>query len=233
MATYQDATVEYLVGLDSSIASAGSLSVGYATISANLSPGDSFQITGDRVLPWSVESFVADTDFNIGASALDTLVALATALAANSGLVTAQVLPDGRMQIVSRQNGYLGEVIVESSNPSLAITVERLEGGTSVLSSYLAAAKLRVNSECFKNKTQDAQAYLAAHLMTKSGLLSSNGTVLSKKVGDLSISYAAPTPSDAELGSTRWGLLYMELRRSLFIPGLSGRSDVKTIPFVC
>ncbi len=59
-------------------------------------------------------------------------------------------------------------------------------------------------------------ALLTAHHLKLAGEGSSStaGTVSSRAVGSVSESYAVATPTDAELGSTVYGSMYLSLRRS-------------------
>ena len=101
------------------------------------------------------------------------------------------------------------------------------------VSVYIEMAKERTNSEFYGRKTNQAIAFLAAHIAflftatpnshaAGSGSLEggSTGSITSKREGDLSISYgsgavssAAIGVSDADLAQTRFGLMLLALRK--------------------
>lgn len=101
------------------------------------------------------------------------------------------------------------------------------DGGYQV---FVSMAEQRTNRQFYGLKANQAVALLAAHIWwllgsgnggAGSGSLEggSSGPVVSKREGDLSISYGSPvgsgsgSVSDSELALTRWGLMLLNLRK--------------------
>ena len=95
---------------------------------------------------------------------------------------------------------------------------------------FIAMAQERTNKPFWGLKYNQAVALLAAHIWYRLGAGSSMvpgsgssesgsvGTVVSKREGDLAISYGAISSSssssaDADLQTTRWGLMLLALRK--------------------
>lgn len=111
---------------------------------------------------------------------------------------------------------------------------------------YIEMAEQRTNAQFYGEKRNQAVALLAAHiafLFTGSaGSLGpgsgsseggSTGTILSKREGDLSVSYGSgaasstgSSVSDSELAQTRWGLQLLALRKGCkpFMGVIGGRN---------
>lgn len=109
--------------------------------------------------------------------------------------------------------------------PVLAADVKALaEELTTVLDAkvnlYIELAKLQVLESFWGAKYKMGVVTLAAHLLTLMNRAGgSAGSVSSEAVGELSISYSAPT-SDSELGTTTYGSMYIALRKTLNITPL-------------
>ena len=66
-----------------------------------------------------------------------------------------------------------------------------------------------------------ANALLAAHMLTMRKRKGDQpGAITSKRVGDVSVSYAAPSASDDDMVSTPYGKQYLDVRSNVFT-GLS------------
>jgi hypothetical protein len=89
-----------------------------------------------------------------------------------------------------------------------------LTGGDEMLVDIITCTCQMLDPTCWGVKRSCAHEYLAAHFITvASG--GSGGTVASKSIDKISISYAVTPPSDPDLGSTKWGVLYLALRQSI------------------
>lgn len=81
----------------------------------------------------------------------------------------------------------------------------------------LADAEAMIELDSYRDKTVRAHVALAAHYLTLAGLLAGgeSGPVASRSAGEISVSYTNATVSDAELGLTRWGRMFLEITRSV------------------
>jgi len=85
---------------------------------------------------------------------------------------------------------------------------------------FLDDALLYCDATKFGTRADQAQYYLAAHLMKLSDLAASgaSGPLVSEKVGEVSKSYAqASSESDAQLGMTAYGSEYLRIRRTILV----------------
>lgn len=84
-------------------------------------------------------------------------------------------------------------------------------------------AEQMVDYRWFGTKTRRAHAMLALHYiaLTYGELGGETGTVSSRKAGDIAVTYATTPSEDTQLASTKWGRLYLEIRRSVPYSGVS------------
>lgn len=75
-----------------------------------------------------------------------------------------------------------------------------------------------VNLETWGSKASVAHQALAAHFATEvMNPAGATGPVASRTIDKLAESYAVTAPSDAELGTTKYGRLYLMLRKGLLV----------------
>lgn len=92
-----------------------------------------------------------------------------------------------------------------------------------VVESWIAKARLSINTAAYGDKADSATQYLAAHYVTLAeragaGASSGTGPIVQRKVGDVSTTFAVGSVAarDAVLMSTVWGQMYLSLRGSVF-----------------
>lgn len=91
-----------------------------------------------------------------------------------------------------------------------------------VITQWLTQAERRVNPIQWGEKADDAVLWLTAHLLALTQTLGAcvspaSGPIVSKKVGDLSVSYKVPDKmSQTFLASTAYGQYYLTLRAAVF-----------------
>ena len=93
----------------------------------------------------------------------------------------------------------------------------------------LDAACCMVNLECWGKKASFGSLYLAAHLLAMQTGIDAGGTVERKKIDKIEIQFSTTTPSDGDLGSTKWGQNYLAIRRTLMILPVPGRCSLPLI----
>ena len=81
---------------------------------------------------------------------------------------------------------------------------------------FITEAARYVNSRIWSTKTDFATALYTAHLLSVTNSGASSGSLSEDKVGDLSQKYSTPT-SEESLGSTAYGLQFLQMRKSLLI----------------
>jgi len=96
---------------------------------------------------------------------------------------------------------------------------------------FIFIATLQVNRDWFGDTYELAAAYLTAHLITvntNSSYTNGSGAITSKREGDLSVSYSAPTISgkgDDDLIQTGYGRQFLRLRNQKgFMIEVTGKS---------
>lgn len=82
---------------------------------------------------------------------------------------------------------------------------------------YLDMATRCVDATVWGDKSDDAIKLLAAHFLTLATRGGKGGSVTSEKVGDLQINYGQSGQDDAELLSTSYGTMYLQLKKGLVI----------------
>lgn len=71
-----------------------------------------------------------------------------------------------------------------------------------------------VSETQFERKYTQAIILMTCHLLTMAGRSGTGGAVVSEKVGDLSVNYAAASPDDT-LAATSYGQLFQQLKRTI------------------
>jgi hypothetical protein len=97
---------------------------------------------------------------------------------------------------------------------------------------FIAFAELQVNISWFNIKSDLATAYLAAHLISVNPSTGSGGAadgiIVSKREGDLAVSYAnMGSMADEDLSRTTYGKQFLSLQKqgNVFM-GVTGGNDV-------
>lgn len=90
---------------------------------------------------------------------------------------------------------------------------------------FLRFAERRIDRNVWGDCADEACLYLAAHLVASlaGGDVSAAGPVTAKTTGSLSRSYGqinVASGGDETFGLTRYGLLFLELRRSCIVPAM-------------
>lgn len=205
--------------------SVGPVSTGTITVDVQPAPGDEITISNMFVAPPVVETLVADTDFAIGADVDETAANISTAL--NVGLPSTLV-----------DSGFLGNIVYLNSKTTGSCTLyglttdnavafilssPTLEGGDAIVDFELECACSQINIECWGIKSDCAHIYLTGHFMAVRTGIGASGIVNNKKIDQIQVGFAVTAPSDAELGSTKWGRSYLLLKRTLLILPVPGR----------
>lgn len=87
-----------------------------------------------------------------------------------------------------------------------------------LIEEFITIAADYVNSSIWGTKYDFAHALMTCHLMSLGGVVASaSGPVESVKVGDLSTTYAVSASDSDSLGTTTYGNLFLQLRRTLLI----------------
>jgi hypothetical protein len=206
----------------------GEQSDGTLTVASQPDPGDSLILATRFGVPTVVEVYDAvaatpgDGEFLIGADETATAANIATAL--NGGTLVAASSSGPVVSILSG-TGPVGSLALASSNPA-ALTWDEspMTPGVDIVQTTLDCVCKQISLDCFAEKADCAHRYLTAHFLAmQGGGAGEGGAVSSKGIDKLSISYAVTPPSDGDLGGTKWGRMYTQLKRSIFILPIVGR----------
>ncbi len=199
----------------------GSESDGTLTVASQPDPGDSFTLETRFGVPIVTETYVADTDFSIGVDEAATAAAIAVAL--NGGVLAAAEVSGSVVSLLTAA-GPLGALKLTSGVPAVLVFDETpMTPGASQVEFALDCACSQINLQCWGTKADCGHIYLTGHyLAVQSGQV--GGTVSSKSIDKLKISYAVTPPSDPELGSTKWGQQYAQLRSSILVLPVVGHT---------
>lgn len=205
--------------------SVGSKSVGSITLATQPLIGDFVVLSTQYGVPLVEELYEAGTDFAIGATVEDTALNLAAAI---DGRALASATSSGSLiTIVSKATGPIGVLVMVTSDPLVfVLSGPTLVGGLSELEFALHCACSMINLECWGEKAECAHIYLTAHILAiVSGAGGGeSGPIERKKIDKIEIQYAASSStSESDFGSTKWGRLYLAMRKTLFIAPLPGR----------
>jgi hypothetical protein len=177
------------------------------------------------------EVFEAGVDFAIGATEADTASNLAAAIALGALATSAAV--GAVVTIVSVSTGPVSLLGMDTSNPAaLVLSGATLTGGDAQVNFALGCACSQINLECWGDKADCGHVYLTAYFLSSATGAGGGSAVSSKKIDKIAVTYATATPSgkDAVMESNKWGALYLQMRRSLFVAPLPGR---RFFPVVC
>ena len=111
----------------------------------------------------------------------------------------------------------------------LKIVPEFSEEDTEVIQFWLDTTCSMINIECWGNKASSAHILLTAHFMAVEDN-QEGGPTKRKKIDKLEIENAVKENSDEEFGSTKWGRLYLAMRRTVPFFGTVGRQILPMVP---
>lgn len=178
------------------------------------------QVTAVTVVSDDLETTVTidDTEYTVsaGGGAASTIAAtLGAAIeAALSGTLTVSV-SDAVITLTSVTSGE-GFTAEATANVTVADTVENAD----IVQTILADVAIQVTSAVWGSRQEEAQRYLAAHLLTRIAQetgAGGAGPVTSESAGSVSISYAVPADLN-RYDSTFYGQRYMQLRKGTIVP---------------
>lgn len=219
------ATLAEFVDLVPEFLTLGDASTATLVVAVQPAPGDTITLSDPYAFPPVVETLEAGVDYAIGATVEDTASNIATALAAGT-LTTAQA-QGSTVYVSSVKTGAAGGVVVSTSNSvALVWSGSALAGGDALVLFALDCSCSMINLECWGTKASCASIYLAAHVLTVAGG-GEQGPVNMKKIDKIQVSYSATglaTGVDANFGSTRWGRLYLAMKKTIFIAPFAARS---------
>jgi hypothetical protein len=219
------ATIEELLVAAPEFLQAGEKSDGTLTVASQPAPGDTLTLATRFGVPIVTETYVADTDFAIGANETETATNIATALSAGALLAATSTGPV--VSVLSQATGPVGSLALTSSDVAMVWNESPMTPGTAIVDLFLSCACQQINLDCWGDKADCAHIFLTAHFLAMGGYGSGEkGVVTSKKIDKLAISYAAGAPSDSDLGNTRWGRMYTQIRKTLLILPIAGRGYV-------
>lgn len=82
-----------------------------------------------------------------------------------------------------------------------------------------------ISVECWGTKASNGHLLLAAHyLQIFADSNTAGGPIAARAIGKISESYAVAAQADSELGTTKFGLLYLAMRKTLFLLPIAGRA---------
>jgi len=222
------ATIDEFVDLVPEYLTLGDASTGTLTITVQPTPGDTITLTDPYAFPPIVETLAAGTDYAIGATTADTATNLLAALLALPSLLisTTSASAGSLVYLVSAKEGAAGAVQLAASNPAaLTFDALTLTGGDALVVFSLSCSCSMINLACWGVKASCASVYLAAHMLTVAGG-GEGGAINRKKIDKIEVSFAATgtaTGIDADFGSTRWGRLYLAMKKTIFVAPIAGR----------
>lgn len=228
------ATLNEFVDLVPEFLTLGDASTGTLVVASQPAPGDSITLADPYAFPPVVETLIAGTDYAIGVDEAATAANIAAAMDAGS-LVTASAI-GATVYVASVKTGAAGNVGVSTTNPAaLAWSGVALTGGDALVLFSLDCACSMIALDCWGSKASCGHVYLAAHMLAvASGLAGGeSGPVNRKKIDKIEISNAATglaTGLDANFGSTKWGRLYLAMKKTIFVAPIAGR---RFLPGVC
>lgn len=212
---------EFLSATGTEFSTFGAASTGTIEISAVGSPGDTITIggvdltavAGARSSGSNDFSLASGTELGVAQSIVDALSDTANGFVS---LVTAAVQIPGVpiIQLTSVSTGYYSTLPLATSDAvSYVLSGDALTGGPDLLDTILTASCSMLGS-CWGSKKSDGHLYLTAHFLSvASG--NEGGSVSSRSIDKISESYAVTPPSDPDLGSTKWGRMYLALKKTI------------------
>jgi len=208
----------------------GVASTGTVTVASVGSPAETITVGGVALTAVAGARTPGSDDFSLSSG---TVLGVAQSIvdavndAANSfaTLVTATLLTPGLpvLQLTSVSTGYHSTLPFVTDAPAvydLDPDGGSLSGGEVMVTTILDSTCAMLGP-CWGTKKSWAHIYLAAHFATISEG-GAGGPVSSRSIDKISESYAIQPPSDPDLGSTKWGLLYLALRAT--VPNIGATS---------
>lgn len=224
------ATLEEFLAFAPEFRTAGSTSTGRVTanpgtvgdrfilVSAQF-PNETYVWEAVAASPTLGSEYLAGTGPEVASSLVDSINA-------QGQYMTATVTSGSTFALESIQTGVDGLHVLSDKPVGVFqfLTGDTLVGGAELIETTLACACSQINVECWGAKADCAHLYLTAHMLSLA-IGAESGPVSSRTIDKISESYAiaAASGSDADLSSTRWGRLYAQMRRSLFVAPLPGR----------
>lgn len=217
----------------------GAASTGTIQVDSVGAPGDTITIggvvltavAGARTSGSDDFSLASGTTLGVAQSITDALTDAANGFTA---LVSAAIQIPGVpiVQLTSVSTGYYSTLpLVTSAAAVYVLSAATLTGGADLLTTILDST-CQMLGDCWGTKKSWGHIYLAAHFVTIADG-GAGGPVASRSIDKISESYAVQPPSDPDLGSTKWGLLYLALRKTLPNLGIAvGRSNFSRIGIV-
>jgi hypothetical protein len=208
----------------------GPVSSGIATLVANLVAGDTFTVADTLGAPVVSQSYIADTDFAVGVDATATAGNLATAINSNPLSLITAIAVGALVYLDSKATGACTLYALASNTANLTLSGATLTGGDAIVAFALSCACSQINLGCWGVKADCGHVYLTGHFLALQTGIGEGGVLNRKKIDKIEAGFAVATPSDGDLGSTKWGRMYLQIRKTLFIAPLPGR---RILPIVC
>lgn len=208
-----------LLRLAPELRTVGGQSFGTIALDVNPAPGETLTIEDPFSTPPVSHALEADTDFAIGASVADTATNLAAALPA---ILTGSASA-GVVSVVSVGSG--AETLYPWSSDFGTLTLaDRLGPEFGPVPTAISVAEKLVQESVYRTKTTEARLYLAAHFLDLA-ISGGTGAVSRKKIDKIEIQFQNPgLPSDADLGATKYGRIFLAIKQSVFPPMFAART---------
>ncbi len=200
----------------------GSESDGTLTVASQPDAGDTITLATRYGVPIVTETYVADTDFDIGGDETATATNIAAAL---DGGELAAASSDGAVVSILTATGPVGALALTSDTVDLVWNETPMTPGEEQVMFALNCACSQINLGCWGVKADCAHVYLTAHFLELQGRTGSGAANTSKTIDKLAIGFAIGVIS-SELVQTKWGRMYSQLRESVLVLPVIGRGLV-------
>lgn len=226
--------VQFLTQTGTEFSTFGPASTGTISVDAVGSPGDTITIGGVVLTAVAGARTSGSNDFSLASGttlgvAEEIVAALTDPANGFAPLVTAAIQIPGVpvVALTSVSTGYYSTLPLATSDAvSYVLSGTQLEGGELLIETILASACSMLGG-CWGAKLPYAHLYLTAHFLTvASG--GESGPVTSRSIDKISEGYSPASfdTSDAAFANTRWGRLYLALRKTVVnIGAVAGRSS--------
>lgn len=217
-------TVSSFLSIAGEFASAGQASTGtVAWLGAGVAgqtivigPLEFTAVAGARAAGSTTWSVVGTTS----AQASSFVAAIADSEAAD--LLTAAKVTPTSVMLTTLSTGPASELSLETTAPATyEMSGPNLTGGSTLIEFTLNVAASMVNASAWRAKANAATIYLAAHMLAvETGLGGGEtGVITSRGMDRLSTANASTSfdTGDAAMASTRWGRMYLALRKTLLV----------------
>jgi hypothetical protein len=220
---------EFLLQTGADFSTFGPASQGTISILDTIAEGDTITIGGVVLTAEDGARTPGSNDFDLNGTPLQVAQEIVNAindpLNSFTPLVIAAIQIPGIpiIQLTSIATGYYSTLPIATSNAtSIGLSGTNLSGGELLITSILVST-CSMLGDCWGAKKGQAHLYLSAHMLSvAAGAF--GGIVSSKAIDKISIGYAVTAPTDAELGSTKWGIMYLAIRKTVAnIGALAGR----------